>query len=64
MKQVLQRLDNGEIAITEVPDPKLLPGVFWCALLLRWSPQARNAHPPNFQKESSSKGKITSRPGA
>ena len=26
MKQVLQRLDNGEIAITEVPDPKLLPG--------------------------------------
>jgi predicted dehydrogenase/threonine dehydrogenase-like Zn-dependent dehydrogenase len=26
VKQVLQRADNGEIAITEVPDPKLLPG--------------------------------------
>ena len=26
MKQVLQRADNGEIAIAEVPDPKLLPG--------------------------------------
>jgi predicted dehydrogenase/threonine dehydrogenase-like Zn-dependent dehydrogenase len=26
VKQVLQRADNGEIAIAEVPDPKLLPG--------------------------------------
>lgn len=26
MKQVLQRADNGEISIAEVPDPKLLPG--------------------------------------
>ena len=26
MKQVLQRADNGDISIPEVPDPKLLPG--------------------------------------
>jgi predicted dehydrogenase/threonine dehydrogenase-like Zn-dependent dehydrogenase len=26
VKQVLQRADNGEISIAEVPDPKLLPG--------------------------------------
>jgi predicted dehydrogenase/threonine dehydrogenase-like Zn-dependent dehydrogenase len=26
VKQILQRVDNGEVSIAEVPDPKLLPG--------------------------------------
>ena len=62
MKQVLQRLENGEIEIAEVPDPKLLPG----CVLVRVAASLVSAGTERASAEFASKNlfqkaKITSR---